>query len=57
MSEPNWEDFRVDLQLDPPGAQLLKLFAFMEAFLNWRAEIHQKAATPKARKRRGRAAA
>ena len=39
-SEPDWETFRVDPQWDPPGIKQAKLFAFMEAFINWRAVIH-----------------
>ena len=46
MSEPDWEKFRVDETFDPLGVQQRKLFLFMHSFIDWRAEIKQRAKTP-----------
>lgn len=40
MSEPDWEQFRVDEVFDPKGVRLSKLFGFMRAFLDWQRDKH-----------------
>lgn len=54
-NEPNWEDFRIDPTFDPPGIALNKLFAFQEAYINWRQSIKQPTqAAKKAARKRGK---
>lgn len=38
MSEPKWEQFKIDPVFDNPGTKQGKIEGFMHAFIEWRAE-------------------
>jgi hypothetical protein len=55
MSEPDWQQYRIDPNMDGPGPSMIKLLGFMTAFIDWRADIKANAgpvSQPKRKKRK-----